>query len=72
MRRSKNRRAILRALPAILLASLTGCASAPSVPSECPKIPALPVRVQTDESFQDQMQNFLLGSLPEPTNSAQP
>lgn len=48
---------------------LSGCATAPNV---CPSLPAPPAKVPLGPSFQDQMQHFLAGSLPEPTTSEQP
>lgn len=52
-----------------LLMSLNGCASVQTV---CPETPPLTARVPLGESFQQQMQLFLQGSLPEPTSSEQP
>jgi len=52
-----------------LLTLLSACASAPSV---CPNLPELPVMAPLGPSFQGQMQDFLKGKLPEPTNSQPP
>lgn len=51
------------------LLSLSACATAPTV---CPKPPAPPAPVPLGPSFQDEMQLFLSGSLPEQTNSEKP
>lgn len=48
---------------------LSGCASAPPA---CPSLPEKPVRAQLGPSFQERMQGFLFGKLPEPTNSETP
>jgi hypothetical protein len=41
-----------------------GCATAPIVVQPCPKMPELVVQPQ-EANFQDRMQNFLQGNLPE-------
>ena len=41
----------------------------PERPAVVPEAPELPVRVQPGPSFQDRMQSFLQGKLPEPTKS---
>lgn len=58
---------------ALFLASATlllqACATAPSVPLCPPPVQQLkPVRVPLGQPFQDQMQRFLQGKLPEQTN----
>lgn len=50
------------ALVAASLMLLSACASAPSV---CPSPPEPPAPVPLGPSFQDEMQRFLNGSLPE-------
>lgn len=55
-----------------ILASLTllsGCASAPSA---CPSLPAKPVKVPLDGNWQESMQHFLNGTLPEQQSKNQP
>lgn len=57
---------------ASMLASLTllsACESVPRVAS-CPPTPRLPVREPLGPTYQDRMQDFLSGKLPEPTASA--
>jgi len=53
----------------VLLLTLSGCATGPR---ECPSPPELTARVPLGESFQDRMQPFLQGKLPEQTDSGQP
>lgn len=66
-------KSIACALLALLL--LPGCGTAriasPPAGAECPKPPPL-VRVPLGQSYIDQMQLFLSGSLNEPTSSAPP
>lgn len=55
-----------------MLASLTllsACATAPTV---CPNLPEPPAKVPLDGNWQDQMQHFLNGTLPELPNRKQP
>lgn len=49
-----------------LLMLLSACAS---VPHGCPNLPASPVKVPLGPSFQDRMQDFSKGKLPERTAS---
>lgn len=53
----------------VLAVILSGCATVQTV---CPKLPDPPQREQLGPSFQDRMQNFLQGNLPEPTGSERP
>lgn len=55
-----------------LLLLLTSCASVPSVPPICPPIPDLPAREQTGLNWEEAMQSFLQGSLPELRVKTQP
>lgn len=64
-KRTKSTPHKLAASMLALLTLLSGCASAPTV---CPNLPEKPVRVDLGPSFQDQMQDFLKGMLPEPMN----
>ncbi len=51
---------------ASLLASALLCTSCAVAPTVCPKLPEPPAKVPLGPSFQDEMQQFLRGSLPEP------
>lgn len=50
----------------LLLASALLCTSCAVAPTVCPKLPEPPAKVPLGLSFQDEMQQFLRGSLPEP------
>lgn len=52
-----------------LLTLLSGCASAPSV---CQSLPDKPVKVPLVQNWQQEMQNFLAGTLPEQQSKKQP
>jgi hypothetical protein len=55
-----------------MLALLMLCSGCATVPSACPAPPPPPAKVPLGPSFQDQMESFLKGSLPEPINYALP
>jgi len=52
----------------LLLSTLlsAGCATVPPVAQTCPKLPEPPARVPLGPSFQERMDAFLQGKLPEP------
>lgn len=72
MKHSADKTRIWPASTLVFALTLTGCASALSVPPECPRPPELPVREPLGPSYQDRMRDFLSGKLPEQTDSEQP
>lgn len=49
---------------AILILSLSACATAPPAQIVCPQRPELPVRMPTGLNWQESMESFLQGTLP--------
>ncbi len=75
MQPRKNKPRAWQVFSALSILLLTACATAPSAPPECPKLPELVVRVPTGLNYQALMADFLRGSLPsldEPTPDLKP